>query len=148
MDIRVETKYDIDLIKKDREFSDAYDKYLAPIRKEQSEIFTKKHQYIVENKLYYTFPLAEKYRDRMVKKISFVNKDGYVLTLQKYPTDNYEVIMINCDGWPYYCSSECGKIVHERGANYLTRIYNEEKSFFDYLGVTEVEFYDDEEEEE
>ena len=42
MHIRVETKYDFDLIKKDREFSDAYDKYLAPIRKEQSEIFAKK----------------------------------------------------------------------------------------------------------
>lgn len=146
MYIRVETKYDFDLIKKDREFSDAYDKYLAPIRKEQSEIFAKKHKYIVENNLYYTLPLSEKYRNSMVKKISFVNKGGYVLTLQSYHMEDEPIITIDSDGWPYYCSDECGKIIHKRGEDHLTRVYKDQESVFEYIGVTEVEFYEDEEE--
>lgn len=134
---------DSEIARLEKEYEENQKKYIEPILQEMRNLQDKRIQYIVENKLYHTFPLDEEYIKKKISHVYFVTADGEI---DKIYCD--DMFWVDEDGYPEYSSCLNGNIQYDKEKGCFVHWYHWCPTNLDYIGFTEIEFRDDCEEED
>lgn len=112
------------------------EKSLEPLKDEIYQLKTQRLINILKNKTYKTFPLNEEYEEKEIQSITFLTEDGNEETY--YGNDILEVR----DGYPYYCSYECGVLEFNEKDGKFHYWYHHNEDVKNYVGYTKIEIGD------
>ena len=112
---------------------------LEPLYNQVKDLKNLKNKYIVENKLYKTFPLDKKYVKKWISNIVFITDNGET---EEYFDD--ELFLVDECGYPYYSSYENGILSYSNSDKKFIHMYHSFPTKKNFVGYIDIEFNDEE----
>ena len=128
-------KFDDEINKLKNQINEINKTQLEPLYNRVTSLKKQKNKYIVENKLYKTFPLDKKYVEKCISNITFITAKGET---EEYFDD--ELFWVDKHGFPYYSSYENGILEYSQSDKKFIHMYHGFPTKKDFIGYIEIDF--------